>query len=101
MLKNKTAIILVLVFVCSIMMPLVVMLRNNTINISVFCDTPLGEDNDTHQEKNNEKERIVSKVNTILKIRTKKCNTNSRQYIKKVYQKPSIKMVFPPPKILA
>ncbi len=100
MLKNVLALILSSIFILVVVMPTVIIVLDDSIDVSIFYNN-YEEEKDKSQEKNIDKDFISSKDNTALKINTKTFEESSLHYYFKVYQKPHIKLSFPPPKVEA
>jgi hypothetical protein len=98
MFKNVLALVLSSIFILVVVMPTVIIVLDDSVDVSIFYNNS-EEEKDKSQEKNIDKEFISAKDNTALKINTKALKELSLHYYLKVYKKPHIKLSFPPPKL--
>ena len=97
MLRNTIAIILSSIFLLIVVMPTVMIVVDDSVDVSMFYTTS-EEEKDKNQEKNKEKDFIVLDINNPLQININEFEENNLEYYFKVYKKPHIKLMSPPPK---
>ncbi|GAB1857845.1 hypothetical protein MHTCC0001_26820 [Flavobacteriaceae bacterium MHTCC 0001] len=98
MLKNFTSIILSILFMLIVAMPTIMMVIDNSLDVSMFYTTS-EEEKDKSQEKNKEKDFIVFDMETPLQININDFEDSNLEYYSKIYKKPHIKHNFPPPRV--
>ncbi|MFS4484198.1 hypothetical protein ACKGJY_14360 [Hyunsoonleella sp. 2307UL5-6] len=99
MFKNVLAIILTSIFILVIVMPSVIIIFDDSADVSIFYNSS-EEEKDKTQEKTIDKEFISALVDASLKISTKDFNELYLHYYFRVYKTPNIKLSFPPPKVV-
>jgi hypothetical protein len=100
MFKNGLAIILSSIFILIIVMPTVIVVLDDSTDVSIFYNTS-EEEKDKSQEKNIDKEFVSFLVKASIKITDKDFKESSLHYYLKSYQKPHIELSFPPPKMFS
>ncbi|MGC6429785.1 MAG: hypothetical protein ACON5F_01960 [Jejuia sp.] len=98
MFKNAVAILLSVVVIITIALPSIVVVFDDSVDVSMFY-TASEEEKEKNQEKNKEIEFIVLDIkspSTILSFNIEDVNS---EYYFKMYQKPHLKLIFPPPKL--
>lgn len=100
MLKNGLVIILSSIFLLIIAMPSIIIVLDDSADISIFYNTS-EEEKDKSQEKNVDKEFVAFQIKAVLKTKVKNVKAFSLYYYLKSYKKPHIELFFPPPKLVS
>lgn len=98
MLKNVVAITLSSIFILIAVVPTVMIVIDDSADISIFYDAS-EEEKDKNQDKNKEKEFIILDIKKSLLTHIRDFEKANLEYYFKSYKKPHIKLSFPPPKL--
>lgn len=99
MIKKFLSVVLSSMFILMIVMPTVILVFDDTADVSIFFSTS-EEEKDKNQEKNLDKEFVSLWTKNALKSSEEVFNQINIEYFFETYAKPDIELFSPPPKVV-